>query len=240
MRSYLSFLTIIEYRQAHPPIDTTVCKEETVGRAPERFRCTITIAETSQVFGSTTFTFANKKDAKKYACKEAVEWLVANNYALSFDQTNAKKPATPQNGTEPKTSILGVRKQDLHVDRKPTFARQVADLSTYIGLNQPSYVVEAVSLGSSIYSGYAHFNDDPRITGKIGEFRNVFGRKAAKEQCAREVLIVLEGIRDQRLKSIAANNDGTDAEVELIGVRDGLIEDAEMDDEAYETANEDV
>lgn len=54
-------------------------------------------------------------------------------------------------------------------------------------------------------SGAAFFTGDPRYPDKYGEVRNVFGKKAAKEECARGVW--------EMLKQVAANR-GVNVEVE--------------------------
>ncbi|KAM3070265.1 hypothetical protein ACMFMG_010101 [Clarireedia jacksonii] len=58
------------------------------------------------------------------------------------------------------------------------------------------------SLGTSIYHGWADFGVDARIDGKVGEFRDVYGKKNAKEVCARMVLSFLRDIERLRLEGV--------------------------------------
>jgi len=64
----------------------------------------------------------------------------------------------------------------------------------------PKYEIEKVSEGAPIYNGYAHFQGDPRIEGKIGEVKDVFGQKNAKEKIAEEVFAFLKDIERQRME----------------------------------------
>lgn len=50
-----------------------------------------------------------------------------------------------------------------------------------------------------IGDGYADFGGDPRIDGKVGEVKNVHGKKNAKDEIARRVFSFLKDIERQRL-----------------------------------------
>lgn len=56
--------------------------------------------------------------------------------------------------------------------------------------------------GIPIYHGYADFGSDPWIVGKVGEFRDIYGKKKAKEVCAKIVWLFLKDIERQRVKGI--------------------------------------
>jgi hypothetical protein len=95
-----------------------------------------------------------------------------------------------------------------------SYASRIPDLCMSLGFPAPVYVMEGHKDFPSMYSGYAHFGGDPRVSGKIGEFFNVYGKKKAKEQCAAEVVSFMESVRAQRIeldeRAKAAEEDNED------------------------------
>jgi hypothetical protein len=81
-----------------------------------------------------------------------------------------------------------------------SFARQVPDSCKRLGFNPPTYVITQDSENSPLWSGYAHFGGNPKIDGKVGEVRGVFGKVKAKEQIATQVLSALKDIERQRMQ----------------------------------------
>lgn len=166
----------------------------------QRFTCKVKIGECEESFGdSPPKFFSNKKAAKQYACQLAIEWLIQNSF---MPAVGAKFPK-PRATQSPTTTNLTVDSPALGSTSPissggPTAASRVPDLCHSLGLPTPSYVLESNPEFPSIYSGYAHFSGDPRVSGKLGEFTNIFGRKNAKEACAIEVVGFLESMRDQR------------------------------------------
>ena len=77
---------------------------------------------------------------------------------------------------------------------------QIPGLCMRLGFNTPTYKITKDSENTPLWSGYAHFNGDPRIEGKIGQIRSVFGKDNAKEQIATEVLSFLKDIERQRME----------------------------------------
>ena len=69
-----------------------------------------------------------------------------------------------------------------------------------------------------LYSGYAHFNGDPRIEGKIGEVNDIFGQKNAKEMIAETLHAFLKDIERQRMASME-NNDFPEADASSLAVK---------------------
>ena len=53
-----------------------------------------------------------------------------------------------------------------------------------------------------MFSGAAYFSGDalhyPSLKGEVGEVRNVYGKKNAKEECARGVWEALKGVAKER------------------------------------------
>lgn len=185
---------MIEYRQAHPvPGATTRYSDESSGAfITPRARSFVTIAESSEQFGGVWFS--NKKSAQQYAAKKAIDWLVAN----------AKMPA---DGTVsfPKGPVVAVQ-QNVDVDMDDTapaaagesYASLVPDLAHKLGFNVPRYEIVAQTPGVPLYNAWAEFGD-ARIQGRVGENRNVHGKKNARDHVAKEVYTFLKDIERQRL-----------------------------------------
>lgn len=64
----------------------------------------------------------------------------------------------------------------------------------------PTYEITKHSENTPLWNGYAHFSGDPRIEGKVGEVRSVYGKSNAKEQIAMEVFSFLKDIERQRME----------------------------------------
>ena len=82
----------------------------------------------------------------------------------------------------------------------------------------PKYEITRVSEQAPLYSGYAHFNGDPRIEGKVGEVKDIFGQKNAKEMIAETLYAFLKDIERQRTTS-AANSKPPEAETSTQAVK---------------------
>ncbi len=66
------------------------------------------------------------------------------------------------------------------------------DICPILGLTVPTYRFVATSPSTpNLLSGAAYFVGQPMFPGPVGEVRNVFGKKSAKEECARGVWQVL-------------------------------------------------
>lgn len=74
------------------------------------------------------------------------------------------------------------------------------ELCPVLGLAQCEYRFQPDPRAPGFLSGAAYFPQDPLVGGPIGEVRNVFGKKAAKEECAKGVLEFLEGVRKERME----------------------------------------
>ncbi|KAI9740638.1 MAG: hypothetical protein M1818_004602 [Claussenomyces sp. TS43310] len=80
-----------------------------------------------------------------------------------------------------------------------SFAARVAALCVVLGFGPPKYEILADPDMPGMCSGYALFPGDVRVQGCVGVFANVYGKKRAREHCARDVWAFLEGVRRQRL-----------------------------------------
>jgi len=178
-----------------------------------RHTCIATIPESIQKFGE-GFSFSNKKNAKKYASKLAVDWLITHNYmpadgTVKFPKVQQLPPLPPKPNTSvplplplPLPSFAASVSSDAPAPATKTssWASQVPELCTRLGYDTPTYEITKTSETEAFYSGHAHFGGDPRIVGKFGPVQNVFGQKRAKEEIAKELVSFLKDIERQRLE----------------------------------------
>jgi len=72
-----------------------------------------------------------------------------------------------------------------------TFANQIHQLALLLGLTSPEYRLIAAP-NTALYSGALYFKDGTGVlVGALGQISGVYGKKAAKEECARGVVEVL-------------------------------------------------
>ncbi|CZS93532.1 hypothetical protein WAI453_001061 [Rhynchosporium graminicola] len=189
---------LTEYRQAHPVagegLDWT--EQDMPGKFGPRFNCAVKIAENNESFGDGKYGFStkvpffdSKKIAKKYAAMRAVRWLIQHKHMP--DDGSVKFPKAAVSAPAPKTA----RGPD---EPSTSYASQVPDLCVRLGFTAPRYVITAALPSTPLWNGYADFGADPRIDGKVGEVKDVYGKKAAKEQVAKLVLDFLGDIERQR------------------------------------------
>ncbi|ESZ97637.1 hypothetical protein SBOR_1981 [Sclerotinia borealis F-4128] len=177
-----------------------------------RFSCSVTIKEKPEPITSTV-TFGRKKEAKGFVSKLAIDWLVSQNLMPSNGAVKFPKvpvaPQTPQpkkirTSTSPSTtSPASITTTPRERSTSPTsYPGLIPDLCHALGFNIPTYKIALMVEGIPIYHGYADFGSDPRILGKVGEFRDIYGKKKAKEVCAKEVWSFLKDTERQRLEGI--------------------------------------
>lgn len=85
-----------------------------------------------------------------------------------------------------------------------SYVTEVNALCTTLGLSLPSYELEQQG-STSLYSGCARFDTSVNVKGLyggLGEVKEVFGRKRAKEECARLVVSVLKGVLEERMREL--------------------------------------
>lgn len=77
---------------------------------------------------------------------------------------------------------------------KATFGQRVNALYPRLGLSAPEYRIGAVAgHAPNFHSGAAFFPRDGLVVpGPVGEVRSVFGKRNAREECAKGVLEFLE------------------------------------------------
>jgi hypothetical protein len=205
-------LTKLEYRNVSPPTDGLKYIDSVIGPAPSRFICTAILAESPGPFGEAV-SFTKKKDAKQYASKKAIDWLIDNNLMLP----GGAKPPKPKAINPPVAKVKeGIPLHPATTPKSASVAGQIPELCIRLGLAIPRYEIKRVSESAPLYSGHAHFNGDPRIEGRIGEVAAIYGQKNAKEMIAEGVLEFLKDIERQRTAIVEqANGKGKPSAVSL-------------------------
>jgi hypothetical protein len=204
-----------EYQQAHPRHPSPLYHESSPSL--NLYTCLITLSERpsgSPPLGDPRTIFNRKKDAKQYAAKLAIEWLVANGYMpddgnVSFPKVRPLQPQSasisasasannnPANAaSSSSTPASASASTPARPASSPTesFPQRVAMLCTSLAISPPTYKLVPHSEFPAMYSGYAVFENSPLVIGKVGEFHNVHGKRNAKEVCAEKVVGFLEGI----------------------------------------------
>ena len=144
-------------------------------------------------FGSKDMGFPSKKAAKTNAAMEAVNWLVEQG-ELNPDGT-AKKRKKLKLGTAVKAQAPSTGGEGKGI----SFGQRVNDLYPILGLSAPEYRLRPSPQAPNFHSGAAYFPRDPLVVkGPVGEINNVFGKKNAREECAKGVLEFLERLVRER------------------------------------------
>ena len=85
---------------------------------------------------------------------------------------------------------------------------QIPDLCPILGLTAPTYRITALSPAApNIVTGAAYFTSESLFPKPLGEVRNVYGKKNAKEECAKGVWAALSELAKRRGLSIAEVDD---------------------------------
>ncbi|PBP28658.1 hypothetical protein BUE80_DR000366 [Diplocarpon rosae] len=194
--------TLQQYRDVHPVAGAdkgmSWAESQITSGITPRFQCTLTIAESSELFGNNSLgfstkvvSFGTKKQAKKYAAKKAIDWLIENKHMPADGSVRFPKVITPP----PAAPETNVKTRD---DANPAYTTLVPGICTRLGFTPPRYELVAVVQNAPLWNGFADFGMDPRIDGRVGEVKNVFGKKQAKEAVAKLVYSFLKDIENQR------------------------------------------
>ena len=164
-------------------------------------------------------SFSNKKAAKQYAAKQAIDWLIENkhmpdNGAVKFPKSvplpQVKKVRTPDVIVPPSTPKNSV-----------SWASQVPDLCHRLGFHIPTYRLDRPIPSAPLWDAYADFGGDPRIDGRVGVVTGIYGQKKAKEESAKEVVSFLKDIERQRTQQFEdedrKRNRSTDSQPQRVG-----------------------
>lgn len=175
------------------------------------------------VFGDDTKFCSSKKAARTIAAQEAVlclrgEGLLPNTSVSAGPQRTCTSLSTSLvRHTPPSTttSSLVDNRTTLHptpqVDPSSReITAQILALCKLLGLSQPIYQHKPSFLDTTPHwvNSAAFFPGSTDLQGPIGSVERIFGKKNAKEECAKRVLIVLEELKAKRTAGIRALEDG--------------------------------
>ncbi|KUI62151.1 hypothetical protein VP1G_09297 [Cytospora mali] len=166
--------------------------------------------------------FPRKKEAKQYAAKCAVEWLIAHSFMPSNlkDVTFPKGRVLPslsssfvKPSTEGSNGALTPPAQKRQSPPKETTSdvtdfnddglaatKRVATLCPQLGLRPPRYVISVSASGADgCYDGYPEFgHDNSSVPRGLGHVKNVEGQEKARQEVASLVLDHLLPLQKER------------------------------------------
>lgn len=186
------------------------------------FSCEVEIAQRpGQPFGGRTKPFSNKKAARNSAACEAVEWLRAEGLLpesgspLKKKKTQPPSPNAKANGSPTRSvngspsgkvnsSPKGATDRPVSPDETESYGNKVVAKAKILGLPAPDYTVTASpTLGNGYWDVTVSFPNNPPYDVTIAEVRKIYGKKVAKEECAKRVLSYL--IDEVEKKNAAIN-----------------------------------
>jgi hypothetical protein len=174
-----------------------------------RFSCLVTIEGLTshpQPFGSTTALFSSKKAARQHAASCVVDYYKAQglwpeNVAAAGGIKKKKVVQAPPAPKARKSS------DSASADNTPvspggmSYPQQAAQLSTALGLGTPEWRFHPEDPAApGFLNASCFFKSGGQHEGPIGEVRNIFGKKRAKEECARLTVEYLQGVKEQRME----------------------------------------
>ncbi|OAK97787.1 hypothetical protein IQ06DRAFT_280523 [Phaeosphaeriaceae sp. SRC1lsM3a] len=174
------------------------------------FTCQITIdsndSSPALVFGSLDSKFTSKKVARQEAARLAVEHFKAlgtwpantlpvggikkRKKASSSTAQDPFAPPSPSTSTAPPPQPSGSN----------SYAQQLQSLALALSLGTPEWRWTPNPLDRDFHTVACYFAGGGQHAGPIGEVRNVFGKKKAKEECARLTLEYLKEVRKERMR----------------------------------------
>jgi hypothetical protein len=179
-------------------------------RVGTRFACQVEIDDNghTEVFGSLQSLYPTKKAARQEAAHDAIEYFRAQerwpNDASNVggikkkrkSQSDAPKLVSTTSPTTTESQRADVASSfSGHV----SYAQQVVRLAATLSLPTPEWRYTPSPQDRDFHTIQCFFNNAGPHQGPIGEVRNVFGKKKAKEECARLTLAYLKEVYAQRL-----------------------------------------
>ncbi|KAJ4330491.1 hypothetical protein N0V95_010047 [Ascochyta clinopodiicola] len=166
-----------------------------------RWACLMEIEGHPAPYGSLDSLFGSKKIARQHAAGCAVSYFKDQGlWPEAFTDVGGikKRKAVPTNASP---SSLDERKLSV-TSNSPgsgSATQQVATLSVLLNLGAPEwrYTNENPAI-PDIHTVSCYFKNGGAHEGPIGEVRNIFGKKKAKEECARLTLQYLTLLREKR------------------------------------------
>ncbi|KAF2128125.1 hypothetical protein P153DRAFT_294300 [Dothidotthia symphoricarpi CBS 119687] len=235
-----------------------------------RFACLLSLSSHADEFGSLESTHSTKKAARQEAARHAVDHFKAQGlWPESFTDVGgikkkkaqsttpqiipSKTPSSSSPANDNKTS--GPIPLSTTTSGQTSYAQRVAQLAADLSLPTPEWIYTASPnpAHKDFHNVVCVFRHSGQHKGPIGEVRNVFGKKKAKEECARLTLEYLEEVMQQRVdygmkmmqgirgaESARDGAVGTALEGEAEAVRKKREVVVDEDEDAFEDAMEEV
>lgn len=174
-----------------------------------RWACLAEIEGHDHPFGSLDALFGSKKTARQHAASCAVaHFKAAGTWPKELTDAGGirkRKPVT--NNSPSQSSSPDGRKASVASTSAAGAASaisQVASLAHLLNLSTPEYRFTYSNPNvSDIHTVSCYFKNGGAHEGPIGEVRNIFGKKNAKNECARKTLQYLTDLKSER-EAIAA------------------------------------
>ncbi|KAI4610343.1 hypothetical protein J4E80_008107 [Alternaria sp. BMP 0032] len=182
----------------------------------QRFSCIITIDGEDQPFGSISNLFSSKKAARQDAARHAVEhfkslgtWPTDDTAVGGIRKRKKASPIDPEtvsisplldNSSSPSTPPIQATTPTPAPPGTPSYASRVATLAVTLALSTPEWNYTPHPSDPTFHSVCCFFKGAGQHEGPIGEVRNIYGRKKAKEECARLTLEYLTQVKEERLR----------------------------------------
>lgn len=169
----------------------------------------------TKTLGSPHEAYPNKKAAKTAASKAAVQHLISVGQ-LAPDGSVIKKPKGPnqQPGAPSPPAPAGSSSQgpsSTPSEESASFSNRVPTLALKLGFPMPAYSItptDPSNPSSAFCDCTATFAPITGLPRPVATVRNIYGKKRAKEDCAREVCAVLEGIIERKQASFLSRTGG--------------------------------
>jgi hypothetical protein len=174
-----------------------------------RFTCIVNIdsdGSLSESFGDLKSLHMSKKAARQDAARHAVEHFKAQgHWPEDFSDVGGIRKKQKAQLHQPElvssTSVSADSRHSSIASSTPgtSYAQQVARLAVILSLPTPEWRYTPSLLDRDFYTVQCFFNGAGPHQGPVGEVRNVFGKKKAKEECARLTLDYLREVHAHRM-----------------------------------------
>jgi len=195
----------------------------------------------------------SKKAARQHAASLAVEyfksqdlWPTNTSSAGGIKKRKAQTNPLPTVATPVTSPKASTPAPASGPPNSVSYAQQAAQLATLLGLNTPEWrFAPADPTAPGFHTVTSHFKDGGPYAGPLGIAEHVFGKKKAKEECARQTLEILAAIRQRRLSYGQRMMDGGEGEEPDRNAVDGINENdrkakGEEDSDEFEDAVEEL
>ncbi|KAL6706379.1 hypothetical protein ACN47E_005485 [Coniothyrium glycines] len=212
-----------------------------------RFACLVHIDGHDEPFGSLQDLHGSKKAARQAAAAHAIQHFKDGGtwpaHFTSLGGIRKRKPAAPV--AAPSTDVPLPAGAETSTpasssSSSSSYASRVAALATQLSLGTPQYTFTPHPSAPAFHSvscTFTHSGGPP--SAPLGEVRNVFGKKKAKEECARLVLAHLDEVKRGRvewgqriMRGVVGGHDAAGGSVRRAGPGD------DEDDDMFEDAVE--